>query len=167
MSETAGPAEALGFLEAQYRLFCENAPKDEKPRGGLGGFWDRLMRGPAAEEEPCCTAFLQSVGEAVSALAEALKDADAARRDECALAAAKFMLAPKPIENKTPAEWYMVAAEFGYAALIPFASKEALQKIRDDYARSYPRRMTYPRQRELLKRMDAALRGCESSRPLG
>jgi hypothetical protein len=104
------------------------------------------------------TDFLKSVQELLSELAEALGGADAGARSAVALDAAEMMLKVKPINEKSQAEWYMVGAEYSFSALIPLTPPDTLKAIRDAYVRGTPRRMMYPRQRELLKLMERGIR---------
>ena len=150
-------SEIVAQLHSAYEVFQELAGEKDKSKTGLAGFFGKLFQSAGSEPEPHCAEFLAKVQSLVEMLDAALKGADAAERDALVSEAADIMLSAKPIENKSPAQWYMVAAEYGFSALIPHLSREALRAVRDDYANSYPKRMMYPRQRELLKLMEQGL----------
>jgi hypothetical protein len=103
------------------------------------------------------TDFIKAVQALLQELAEALGPADAGERSAVARDAAGLMLRVKPVNEKSQAEWYMVAAEYSFTELVPLTPPETLRAIRDAYVRGTPRRMMYPRQRDLLKRMEQAL----------
>lgn len=156
--ETLTAAEIVGQLRSAYQAFQELAGEKEKSKTGVTGFLGKLFQSAGSSEpEPHCAEFLAKVQALVGQLETALRGADADARDALVSEAADIMLSAKPIENKSPAEWYMVAAEYGFSALIGHLSRTALQAIRDDYVSRYPKRMMYPRQRELLKLMEQAL----------
>lgn len=157
---SASPREILDRLEARYReLFEAAGTRGGKPKITLTGILDRWLRSPApSEPEPMFTEFLKDVDALVKELAEALAGADAGERDASALDAARIMLASKPVNEKSQAEWYMVAAEFSFEALIPLIAPDTLKAIRDGYVRGTPKRVMFPRQRDLLKRMEQGLR---------
>ena len=156
--ETLTAAELVEQLRFAYEAFQELAGEKEKSKTGMTGFFGKLFQSAGSSEpEPHCAEFLAKVQALVGQLEAALRGADADARDALVSEAADIMLAKKPIENKSPAEWYMVAAEYGFSALVPHLSGAALGSVRDHYASSYPKRMMYPRQRELLKRMEQGL----------
>ena len=141
------PQEILNRLEALYEALSE------------GSIFDRWFRSSTSTEpEPMFTEFLKSVQELLSELAESLRGADNEERSQVALDAARLMLRVKPVNEKSQAEWYMVAGEYSFSALIPLTPKDTLKSIRDAYVRGTPKRMMYPRQRELLKLMEEAVR---------
>ena len=153
------PQEILNRLEARYEALSEAAGAREKPKVTLGSIFDRWFRSSTTTEpEPMFTEFLKSVQELLSELAESLRGADKEERSQVALDAARLMLRVKPVNEKSQAEWYMVAGEYSFSALIPLTPKDTLKSIRDAYVRGTPKRMMYPRQRELLKLMEEAIR---------
>lgn len=153
------PREILDRLEARYWELSEAAAAREKPKATLSGIFDRWFRSSTASEpEPMFTDFIKTVQQLLSELAEALGEADEEERSAAALDAAGLMLRVKPVNEKSQAEWYMVAAEYSFSELVPLTPQETLKAIRDAYVRGTPKRMMYPRQRDLLKRMEQGLR---------
>jgi len=153
--DTLTAQEIIDQLDAQYQAFTVSAGEREKAKTGLAGLFDKWFRSTSpSEPEPLYADFLKSVQALVNELAEVLRKANAEEIDPFALAVSKIMLAPKPIDDKTQAEWFMVAAEYSFSALIPLLTPSTLQMIRDDYVRNTPKRMMYPRQRDLLKSME-------------
>jgi hypothetical protein len=155
----AAPREILYRLEARYRGLSEAAGARENPKVTLPGIFERWFRSSTATEPaPMFTDFIKSVQEILVELAQALGGADAGERSASAFAAAEIMLRVKPVNEKSQAEWYMVAAEYSFSELVPLTPPDTLKAIRDAYVRGTPRRMMYPRQRDLLKRMDESIR---------
>jgi hypothetical protein len=155
----AAPREILDRLEARYRELSEAAGARENPKVTLSGIFERWFKSSTATEPaPMFTDFIKSVQEILVELAQALGGADAGERSAAALAAAEIMLRVKPVNEKSQAEWYMVAAEYSFSELVPLTPTDTLKAIRDAYVRGTPKRMMYPRQRDLLKRMDASIR---------
>jgi len=151
--------EILNRLEAQYHAFAIGAGEQGENKTGLAGLFDRWFHSMApTEPEPLYADFLSVVQTLVNQLADALREGDAEERDEPIQIAAKIVLVAKPINKKSQAEWYMIAAEHSFSALIPLLKLETLQSIRDDYLKSYPKRTMYPRQLALLKQMEQKLR---------
>lgn len=151
--------EILDRLETRYQALFEAAGSREKPKISLAGIFDRWFRSPVpSEPEPMFTDFLKTVQALVQELAETIRQAGAEEKHEAALAAARIMLSPKPVNDKSQAEWYMIAAEYSFEALLPLLAPETLRTIRDGYVRGTPKRMMYPRQRELLNRMESGIR---------
>ena len=66
---------------------------------------------------------------------------------------ASVMLASKPLNHKAAHEWYMVAAEYSFSALLPFLSADALLQMMREYTKNVPLAKMYPRQRELFRLM--------------
>jgi hypothetical protein len=150
--------EILDQLQAKYRSFEMDAGKHEKVQTGLAGIFGKWLRSTTpAEPEPLYAEFLSTVQTLVTQLAEALRDVSAGERDESIQVAAKLMLAAKPMDSKTQAEWYMVAAEHSFCVLIPLLTPGMLQSIRDAYLKSTPKRMMFPRQLDLLKQMNQGI----------
>lgn len=148
--------EIIRQMEAQYQALTVNDREREKTQKGLGVVFDKWFRSASpTEPEPLYADFLLSVQTLANQLADALCGLDAEERGKCAVAAAKIMLRPKPVDQKTQAEWFMVAAEYSFSALIPYLPADAIAKIRDEYVRDTPKRMMYPRQRDLLKLMES------------
>lgn len=157
-SEGRTAREVLDRLEERYRAFSEAAGSRVKPKLGLAGVFEKWFRSPGpSEPQPMFTDFLKSVQALSEELAEALRGASAEERSEAGFAAARIMLASKPTNDKSEAEWYMIAAEYSFSALIPVLAPDTLRAIRDDYKSRTPKRMMFPRQLELLKRMERAL----------
>lgn len=153
--------EIASEIEARYAMLLEESVEPPTKRG-LGRFFEKLVQGPQSmEPEPMYAAFLEGIQALSLSLAGALEKEGEAARSEAALFAAGIMLRPKPVEGKTQAQWYMVGAEYGFAALIPHIPAKTLAAIRDDYLRDNPKRSMYPRQRELLRLMERALDGAK------
>ena len=153
--DTLTAQEIIDRLDAQYQAFTVSAGEREKAKTGLAGLFDKWFRSTSpSQPEPLYLDFLKSVQGLINELAEVLRKAKAEEIDSSILAVSRIMLAPKPIDEKTQAEWYMVAAEYSFSALIPLLTPGSLHLIRDDYARNTPKRMMYPRQRDLLKLME-------------
>ncbi len=139
-------------LDELYRGFAAAAAGSAK--SGLAGLFGLWFHSPdPSNAEPICADFLKGVQALSTELAEAMRREDAAIRGACARTAAGIMLTAKPANTKSRAEWYMVAAEYAFAVLIPYIPPETLNEIRADYMRDNPERRMYPRQRELLRMM--------------
>ena len=151
--------EIASEIEVRYAALPEERV-DPRTKRGIGRFFEKLFQGPQSmEPEPIHAAFLEDVQALSLLLAGALEKEGEAARSEAALFTAGIMLRPKPVEGKAQAQWYMVGAEYGFAALIPLVPAKTLAAIRDAYLRGTPKRSMYPRQRALLKLMERALAG--------
>ncbi|NLU52282.1 MAG: hypothetical protein GXX10_05410 [Clostridiaceae bacterium] len=58
---------------------------------------------------------------------------------------------------KTTAEWYMTVAEYQCFPLLPYLSREDLKHFHDLMLKRVPKRMMYPRQRQLVAQMEELL----------
>lgn len=161
MSETPeARAQALAReLEAHYRAYRENA--HARAEKGFFRLFQHWFSYDAQWAEPVHQAFLDGVSQLVSALAEAL-EALLRRNPEgsqsLALQAVQVMLEPKSRDAKSERDWYLLIAEYQCSPLLPYLSREDLQRFRDEMLERTPRRLMFPKQLALLEQTEALLR---------
>lgn len=150
-NERSNGEEIVDRLQVQYHSFAASSAEHEKSKTGLAGLFNGWFRSMApTEPEPLCAEFLTAVEALVNQLADAMYGASAEARDETIQKAASIMLAAKPINNISQAEWYMIVAEHSFSVLIPLLTPAAIKSIRDNYLQSHPKQFMYPCQRALL-----------------
>lgn len=101
--------------------------------------------------------FLDDVESILKQLSPMLKQLSHDEPDICHVYAAKavnLMLAPKPAKEKTAVEWYMTIAEYQCSVLLPYLTIDELKQIKDRWLERLPKRLMYPKQRELLRDME-------------
>lgn len=104
--------------------------------------------------------FLDEVGRIVKKLSLALEELKTDDADACmgfAGQAVSLMLAPKPTKEKTTAEWYLTIAEYQCTSILPFVSYSELKRTREDMLKRTPKRLMYPRQREMIELMESLI----------
>lgn len=72
--------------------------------------------------------------------------------------AAEILLPPKSGRERTPADWTLTVAEYQLIHLIPFLAADTLKDIRATLLRRTPKRMMFPKQRELIAVIDTLLK---------
>ena len=59
-----------------------------------------------------------------------------------------------PLEDKTPEEWFMTAAEGYCVPLVPYLTPEDAERFRADMLAHTPKRYLFPKQAEVLKALE-------------
>lgn len=137
----------------------EMAEYRQESKKGLAGLLQGIFPMPQPME-PEHQRFYDDVQALTGQLAQVLACLPAdAERQELARRAAACILAPKPLENKSPEEWFMTAADGLSVALLPYLSRADLEQLRADLLASTPKRYLFPKQREVLSKMDELLAG--------
>lgn len=156
---------AVGLLESLAGLYRDYAEKCRQ-QVQTGGKIARLFRRWFSGYEPSAADalhldFLDETRRLVTNLAGLLDRHQNDRPGICgayAEKAAGILLRPKPAREKTAADWYMVAAEQYCGVLLPFLDRDALRRVRDDYVKHTPKRLMFPKQREVLEHMERMLK---------
>lgn len=147
----------LGQLSEVYSNY-QNNDKQLKAKHGI----TRLFRKWFISYNPTVVdtmhqEFLDNVEGIIEQLCIALEQLSYDAKELCNDYAAKvvnLMLAPKPTKYKTTVEWYMTIAEYQCACLLPYLAQDELIQIKNKWLERLPRRLMYPKQRELLKHME-------------
>lgn len=152
----------LDRLSQVYFSYQENGHRKMKTMYGI----TRLFRGwfsyNAAAIDSLHQDFLNDVESIINELSTTLKTLSQDAPDICNAYAAKavdLILAPKPTKDKTAVEWYMTIAEYKCSALLPYLALDDLKRTKDNWLGRLPKRLMYPRQRELLKDMEKYILG--------
>lgn len=157
-------AEALlEDIRAHYRRYAEDC-RGLSASGAPGRSLARLFRhwisyDPQAAE-PVHTAFLDGLSALVEELAGVLEAGvreDPAACQAAACQAVELLLDPRPRGAGADHASYLLAAEYQCAPLLPYLPREALERWRAELLRRTPRRMMFPKERELLARIETLM----------
>lgn len=145
-------------LEEAYARFRrrseELAESRRAAKRGLAGLLRGLFSTPQPVD-PEHERFLSEVERLSAQLAQALEPLPASTEcQEMARRAVACMLAPKPLENKSPEEWFMTAAEIHCLPLLPLLSREDLEGFHAAMEANVPKRYRFPRQQEVFRRLE-------------
>ena len=151
--------EQLEETFARYATYNEEARQlRAESRKGIAGFFRNLFpTSPPMEVED--QRFWQDAETITRRLGEVLQQVEADQRSPLAARAVALFLAPKPKEDRTPQEWYLLAAEHLCLPLIPYLSRPDLDRARAALLAGTPRRHLFPKQVELLKEIETRLDG--------
>lgn len=142
-------------LEAHWRDYAFGAP--DRPPKGFARLFRRWISYNAQEIQPADKAFLEGAetltGELAAAVA-ALSPEEAEQGRAAAEQAVALMLEEKPQGIPNDRRLYLVAAEALCAPLLPLLDREALVRRREAMLKATPKRLMFPRQRELLEEME-------------
>lgn len=137
----------------------EMAEYRQEAKKGLAGLLQGIFPMPQPME-PEHQRFFENVQELTEQLAQVLASMPAdEERQGLAHRAVACILAPKPLENKNPEEWFMTAADGLSVPLLPYLSRADLEQFRADLLANTPKRYMFPKQREVLSKMDELLAG--------
>lgn len=148
------PEELLERIARAYQTYGEALRREaaEKRMGDwLQGIF--ISRGASAHDN----AFLAELEEALGQLGQSLGRLEADQAQPLAARAVTLVMAARPRECTQPAHWNLMVAEYFLEPLYPHLSRGDLAALRDAFARGAPRRTMFPRQRELLDKMDRLL----------
>ncbi len=149
--------EQLEEVFDRYAVYNEEARQlRAESRKGIGGFFRNLFpTSPPMELED--QHFWKDAETITNRLAEVLQQVEEPRRGELAAQVVSRFLAPKPREDRTAQEWFLLAAEHLCIPLIPYLTRPALEQARDALLAGTPRRYLFPKQAELLKELETRL----------
>lgn len=154
--------ELLGQLERTYTEYYEKSQQQEQKKDIatiLFGKWFSSASG--AYTDIVHQNFISETERIVTELAVALKELEKEDPGLCntiAFKAAGCMIRPEKMRNKTDADWYIIAAENMCLPIVPFLSREGLEHYRDFMLSRAPRRMMFPKQKELLGKIEELLK---------
>lgn len=151
--------EQLEEIFARYAAYSEEARQlRAESRKGIAGFFRNLFpTSPPMEVED--QRFWQDAETVTRRLGEVLQQVEEDQRSPLAARAVALFLAPKPREDRTPQEWFLLAAEHLCLPLIPYLTRPELERAREALLAGTPRRYLFPKQAELLKEIEARLDG--------
>jgi hypothetical protein len=164
-SETAA-VQLLAQLNEVYQSFTGKSQKQERSLKGFARLFRKWFSYNPMTIEPLNQEFLDNVERITEQLAQSfkkLKEHDTAACYNCAAEAANLILAPKPSGEKTTAEWYLTVAEYKSAVILPYLKPDDLKRLRDEQLKATPKRLMYPKQREMLELMEKLLAHEQSS----
>lgn len=156
--EDAQAWDAASLLERLTRIYTSYTAQSENQRkpkyGGVTRLFRRWFSGfDPLSVGPVHQAFLDDVGETAALFAAALETLnkhDSKSSMDYAAKAADVMMTPKPAGEKTTEQWYLTVAEYHIASVLPYLSCGGLERVREGLLKSAPKRLMYPRQRELF-----------------
>ena len=155
----------LDQLDRHYFKYTEKQKQQENAKSKIAKLFGKWFSSfdPSASD-PMHQEFLTGLERIISELTIALKQLEQKDPALCrAIAgiAVSRLMAPKPAREKTTAEWYMSVAEYLCSSLLPFLSREDLKLCHDSLLERVPRRMMYPKQRQLLEQMEEIMKAKE------
>ena len=144
-------AELIADLRKLYSQY--SAPSASKaPKKGVGDFFSTWMQ-RRDKIEPVHQEFLDGVQNLVGKLAEnfeSLCELDSQACREFSERALAIIFAPKPKTERTDIQRFLAISEYYAPPLFPYASREELGRIRAGLLERVPRRLMYPKHRELV-----------------
>ena len=142
MSDTEAILTALRSRYLAYREKVEEVERSSKPAAGLLG-----LKG-GVKDDPCHDAFAED-------LRVLLADFAAAEPDSAAVSRVLRFMFRYPLENPKPscAYWMLLAVQTLAQDLIELLTPEDAAALAAEYKRDYPRRMRFPAQEQLLKKL--------------
>ena len=156
LAEVTALADRLEAHVRDYAFGCRNQPPQAKGFARLFRRWFTYSE----EIEPVHRDFLDGVETLtaeLAAAAAALPPEEAAGGRAEAERAVALLLGEKPRDLPGERRLYLVGAEALCAPLLPLLDREGLVRQRDAMVRLTPRRLMFPRQRELLEEMERLL----------
>ena len=152
MRQAEGLVQRLeGIYAGQRQRTAELAEHRRQEKRGIAGFFRSLIPSPQ-EMEPEHQRFMEqaeSLAQELAALLEQLP-AELPQVHTLAEQAVACYLAPKPLENKSPEEWFMTAAESFCLPLVPYLTPETAGRFHAAVLGSTPKRYLFPKQQEVL-----------------
>jgi len=151
----------LRELGEVYAAYTQNAFEGSGRKRGVTRLFRRWFASfdPMAVQ-PVHQAFLDDVERIVKDLARALESIQAEFPEKTAAYAAQaldIIFSSKPSRQKTTAEWYVTVSEYQSEMLLPYASPDKLQSVRIDMLRRTPKRLMFPKQRQLLDAIESRI----------
>jgi len=143
--------ERILSLNKLYSEYAQHGGPSEKK--DIGTMFSNWMRPSKVQIEPEHKVFLDSVQQEVSELEAnlaALADLDLEACEELAGRALAFIFAKKPKKETTDVERYLAISEYHAPCLFRYASRTDLERIRIGLLERVPKRLMFPRHRELV-----------------
>lgn len=137
--------ETVRQIYRQYYADADAAEKRCGPADGLFGF------GKKAVDDPCHTAFIESLKTALEAFRQQAPDSAAVRE-------VLLYIYEAPDRHREPVSvyWMLIAAHGLTAELTALLNGADAAALYADYSRRYPRREQFPVQRELVRKLKTA-----------
>jgi len=153
--------DLLVQLDRLYSDYLEKYQQQEKSKSKVAKLFGKWF----ASFEPTLSdsmhqEFLAGIERVIKELAMTLNSLKQENLQLCHSIAGKAvsrLMMPKPANEKTTAEWYMTVAEYQCFPLLPYLSREDLKHFHDLMLKRVPKRMMYPRQRQLVAQMEELL----------
>lgn len=157
--------DLLGQLDRYYSEYLERYRQQEKSKSKIAKLFGKWFTSfEPTSSDSMHQEFLNGIERIVSGLAMILNNLKQKNPQYCQSVAGKAVgriMTPKPAREKTTAEWYMTVAEYQCFPLLPYLSREDLEHFHDLMLERVPRRMMYPRQRQLVEQMEELLNAKE------
>lgn len=136
----------------QRQRTIDLAESRRQEKRGIAGFFRTLIPAPQVME-PEHQRFMDQAEALARDLARLLDQLPGQLPQIHTLAeqAVACYLAPKPLEDKSPEEWFMTAAEGFCLPLVPYLTPEAAGRFHDAVLKSTPKRYLFPKQQEVLR----------------
>ena len=151
----------LKALDEVYQAYIQTNAGGKSKKRGIADLFKRWFSGfNPLEVQPAHHMFLDEVGRIVSDLAYALAGIKSENPELSAVYAGNaldIMLASKSGREKTTAEWYLTVAEYQCEPLLQYASTDKLRSARSVLLKRTPKRLMFPKQRELIKSIESLI----------
>lgn len=165
MNQRSNPddaAVALDLLNALGAVYHEMTVK-EKARGPKGlqqmfsGWFSSGGRYAVPMEQVAFFAQVESIVTRLTSVLGCLRETDPARCHAYTRQALELLLSLGSDKAPSGGATYLIVAGYQSAALFSFASPGDLEQIRKELLRRTPRRMMFPKEREMLAQMETVI----------
>jgi hypothetical protein len=157
--------ELLGQLDRHCFDYLEKCRRQENSKSKIAKLFGKWFTSfDPSSSDSMHQEFLAGIERIVSELAIVLKQTeqkDIALCHTVARKAVSRLMGQKPAREKTTADWYLTVAEYQCSPLLPYLSREDLKRCRDLLLERVPRRMMFPKQRQLLEQIEEIMKAIE------
>lgn len=153
--------DLLGQLDRHYVDYLERYQQQQNSKGNMSRLFVNWFTSfePAASDsmhQDFLTGIEQLIAELTLVLAQLEQESPQRCRTFAGQAVCR-LLKSRPAKEKTTADWYMTVAEYQCSPLLPYLSKEDLKHYHDLMLERVPRRLMFPKQKQLLEQMEAIM----------
>ena len=153
---------AAELLEGLSGAYLEYAKKNslQNPKRGFNVLFEKWFILDPEAIKPVHKEFLECVKRHVTELVLALEHMEKIAPEVCRDYAGKalyIMFTPKPDKQKTDADRYLAIAEYESVPLFSYASRDDLQRIRDQLLNRTPKRFMFPKQLKMVESIESII----------
>ena len=146
----------LNMLSEQYSTYANRQPQKK----GLKDMFSKWVRNDAGQIDPADKEFLKNVEGLIEKLDKSLSKiagVDRSHSEKLCGRALSIIFAPKSAKETNDTERYLTASEYLAPVLFEHASRDDLHRIRKELLDRIPKRLMFPKQRELVDVLDQML----------
>ena len=145
--------ECENQLKMLNELYSGYTNRQSQKKKGVSEMFAKWVRNDANQIEPVSKEFLKNVESLIGALDNTLSSISCFDRSLCEKLCGRALLiifAHKPANETNDTERYLAASEYLAPVLFKYASRDDMNRIREELLARIPRRLMYPKQREIV-----------------